>query len=130
MEAVAKLRNNQRSPRKVRLVADLIRGENVIDALNILKFTKNHPARDLDKLLRSAMANWEAKNPEQDMDDADLYVKTITVDPGRTLKRIQPAPFGRAHRIRRRSNHTTIIVDGRNLVEQPTEVEEVTESEA
>ena len=134
MEAVAKLRNNQRSPRKMRLAADLIRGENVIDALNILKFTKNHSARDLEKLLRSAMANWEAKNPSADMDDADLFVKTITVDPGRTLKRIQPAPFGRAHRIRRRSNHTTITVDGRNPVPEVTQpveqpATEVTETE-
>lgn len=123
MEAVAKLRNNQRSPRKVRLVADLVRGENVINALNILKFTKNHAARDIEKLLRSAVSNWETKNPTEDLDDADIFVKTIMVDQGRTLKRIQPAPFGRAHRIRRRSSHITVVVEGRNLSEV-TETEE------
>lgn len=110
--AVAKLRNNQRSPRKVRLVADIIRGKKVTDALNILQFTKKHAARDLEKLLLSAVANWEAKNPDLDIDDADLFVQAITVDQGRTLKRIIPAPFGRAHRVRKRSSHITLSVTG------------------
>ncbi len=110
MEAVAKLKNYPSSPRKMRLVADLIRGVEVEKALNILKFTNKWAARPLEKLLLSGIANWEAKNPGQ-LDDEQLYVKAIWVDQARTLKRFRPAPFGRAYRIRKRSNHVTIIVD-------------------
>ena len=113
MEAVAKLNNNRRSSRKVRLVADLVRGRSVEDALNILKFTKKHASRDVEKLLLSAIANWENKNTESSLDSADLYIKTIIVDQGRSLKRFRPAPFGRPHRIRKRSNHITLVVDSR-----------------
>ncbi|WP_114751435.1 50S ribosomal protein L22 [Pleomorphovibrio marinus] len=110
MEAVAKLKNVPTSPRKMRLVADLIRGKRVGHALNILKFTPNHGSIRLEKLLLSAIANWQAKNPDEKLEDADLYVKTIFVDGGRMLKRLRPAPQGRAHRIRKRSNHVTLIV--------------------
>lgn len=110
MEAVAKLRNCPTSPRKMRLVVDLVRGKNVNDALNILKFAQKHAARDVEKLLLSAVANWGSKN-ESSPEDSNLYVKQIFVDQGRTLKRFQPAPFGRAYRIRKRSNHVTLIVD-------------------
>ncbi len=110
MEAVAKLKNVPTSPRKMRLVADLIRGKRVGHALNILKFTPNHGSIRLEKLLLSAVANWQAKNPDEKLEEADLYVKTIFVDGGRMLKRLRPAPQGRAHRIRKRSNHVTLIV--------------------
>ena len=111
MEAVAKLNNVPTSPRKMRLVADLVRGKKVGYALSILKFTPNHGAVKLEKLLLSAIANWQAKNPDEKLEDADLYIKTIYVDGGRTLKRLKPAAQGRAHRIRKRSNHVTLIVD-------------------
>lgn len=111
MEAIAKLNNVPTSPRKMRLVADLVRGKKVGQALSILKFTPNHGAIRLEKLLLSAIANWQAKNPDEKLEDAALYVKTIAVDSGRMLKRLRPAPQGRAHRIRKRSNHVTLIVD-------------------
>ena len=111
MEAVAKLKNVPTSPRKMRLVADLVRGKKVGQALSILKFTPNHGAIRLEKLLLSAIANWQAKNPDEKLEDAELYIKTIFVDGGRMLKRLRPAPQGRAHRIRKRSNHVTLIVD-------------------
>lgn len=111
MEAVAKLRNVPTSPRKMRLVADLVRGERVNKALNILKFEPKQGAAKVEKLLLSAIANWEQTNPGQSFDETDLYVKSITVDSGRILKRLRPAPQGRAHRIRKRSNHVTIVVD-------------------
>ncbi len=111
MEAVAKLKNAPTSPRKMRLVADLVRGKKVGQALSILKFTPNHGAIRLEKLLLSAIANWQAKNPDEKLEDAELYIKTIFVDGGRMLKRLRPAPQGRAHRIRKRSNHVTLIVD-------------------
>jgi large subunit ribosomal protein L22 len=111
MEAVAKLKNVPTSPRKMRLIADLVRGKRVGLALSILKYTPNHGSLKLEKLLLSAVANWQAKNPEEKIEDADLYVKTIFVDEGRMLKRLRPAPQGRAHRIRKRSNHVTLIVD-------------------
>ena len=114
MEAVAKLKNYPGSPRKARLVADLIRNMDVNKALGILKFTRKHAARPIEKLLLSAISNWEAKNPGMSLEDSDLYVKRIWVDGGRMLKRFQPAPFGRAYRIRKRSNHVTIILDSRN----------------
>ncbi len=111
MEAVAKLRNYPSSPRKMRLVADLVRGKDVSEALSILKFTRKHAARPLEKLLLSAIANWENKNGQSAEDG--LFVKTIHVDGARTLKRFRPAPFGRAHRIRKRSNHVTMVIDVR-----------------
>ncbi len=109
--AYARLNNEPSSPRKMRLVADIIRGKEVFQALNILKFTRKHAATPLEKLLRSAISNWQAKNNGSDVAEANLIVKDITVDGGRTLKRISPAPQGRAHRIRKRSNHVTIILD-------------------
>ena len=111
MEAIAKLNNVPTSPRKMRLVADLVRGKKVGQALSILKFTPNHGSIRLEKLLLSAIANWQAKNPDEKLEDAELYIKTISVDGGRMLKRLRPAPQGRAHRIRKRSNHVTLVVD-------------------
>ena len=111
MEAIARLNNVPTSPRKMRLVADLIRGKRVGQALSILKFTPNHGAIRLEKLLLSAIANWQAKNPDAKLEEADLVIKTIQVDGGRMLKRLRPAPQGRAHRIRKRSNHVTLVVD-------------------
>ena len=112
--AFASLRNCPTSPRKMRLVADIIRGENVMSALNILKFTPKEAAKRLEKLLLSAINNWEQKNDGGRADDAGLFIKEIKVDSGRMLKRIQPAPQGRAHRIRKRSNHVTIVLDSQN----------------
>jgi len=109
--AFARLNNEPSSPRKMRLVADIIRGKEVFQALNILKFTRKHAALPIEKLLRSAIDNWQAKNSGADVAEAGLIVKDITVDGGRTLKRISPAPQGRAHRIRKRSNHVTITLD-------------------
>ncbi|GAA0188424.1 50S ribosomal protein L22 [Fulvivirga kasyanovii] len=113
MEAVAKLKNVPTSPRKMRLVADLIRGERVNKALNILKFEPKQGAARLEKLLLSAISNWQQGNQDVDLEDADLYVKSIYVDSGRILKRLRPAPQGRAHRIRKRSNHVTLILDSK-----------------
>jgi large subunit ribosomal protein L22 len=107
----AKLSNVPTSPRKMRLVADLIRGERVNKALNILKYEPKNGSPKLEKLLLSAISNWEAKNQDVKLEEADLYVKEIFVDGGRILKRLRPAPQGRAHRIRKRSNHVTLIVD-------------------
>ena len=114
MEAIAKLRNYPTSPRKMRLLADMIRGKEVEDALNLLKFSTKHPSVALEKLLLSAIANWGQKNAGEDASEANLYVKTIYVDGGRVLKRMLPAPQGRAYRVRKRSNHVTIIVDSKN----------------
>ena len=111
MEAVAKLRNSGISPRKMRLVADLVRGKKVSYALNLLKFEPKLGASYVEKLLLSAIANWENKNPDLAGEIANLYVTKIFVDGGRVLKRIQPAPQGRAHRIRKRTNHVTLVVD-------------------
>lgn len=116
MEAVAKLKNVPTSPRKMRLVADLIRGEKVNKALNILKFEPKQGAARLEKLLLSAISNWQQKNEDVDLEDADLYVKAIFVDSGRMLKRLRPAPQGRAHRIRKRSNHVTLVLDSKTEV--------------
>jgi large subunit ribosomal protein L22 len=107
----AKLVNVPTSPRKMRLVADLIRGERVNKALNILKYEPKVGSPKLEKLLLSAISNWEAKNQDIKLEDADLVVKDIFVDGGRVLKRLRPAPQGRAHRIRKRSNHVTLIID-------------------
>lgn len=106
----AKLNNCPTSPRKMRLVADLIRGEKVNKALNILKFSNKEASFRLEKLLLSAVANWQAKNEDASLEDADLFVKEVRVDGGRMLKRLRPAPQGRAHRIRKRSNHVTVVL--------------------
>jgi large subunit ribosomal protein L22 len=106
----AKLNNCPTSPRKMRLMADLIRGEKVEKALNILKFSSKESSRRLEKLLLSAIANWQAKNEDASIEDADLFVKEIRVDGGTMLKRLRPAPQGRAHRIRKRSNHVTLVL--------------------
>lgn len=111
--AIAKLNDCPTSPRKMRLVADIIRGKDVFESLAILQYTQKDAARRLEKLLRSAIANWEAKNEGERPEDKDLFIKTITVDEGTMLKRIQPAPKGRAFRIRKRSNHVTIILDSK-----------------
>ncbi|HXS58307.1 MAG TPA: 50S ribosomal protein L22 [Hanamia sp.] len=111
MEAVAKLNNYPTSPRKMRLLADLIRGLDVEKALGILQFNPKHPAVPMYKLLKSAINNWEQKNSDEKVEDAGLIVKTIMVDCGRVIKRMRPAPQGRGYRVRKRSNHVTIIVD-------------------
>jgi len=112
--AFAKLNNCPTSPRKMRLVADLVRGEKVEHALNILKFNSKEASGRLEKLLLSAIANWQAKNEEADIEEAELIVKEIRVDGGSMLKRLRPAPQGRAHRIRKRSNHVTLVVGANN----------------
>jgi large subunit ribosomal protein L22 len=109
MEAVAKLRNYPTSPRKMRLLADLIRGMKVDKALAVLDNNPKHPAVPLAKLVKSAVFNWKAQN--DGVDEAGLVVKTIMVDEGRTLKRMRPAPQGRGYRVRKRSNHVTVVVD-------------------
>ena len=113
--AFAKLNNCPTSPRKMRLIADLIRGMDADKALAELKLNPKEASGRMEKLLLSALANWEAKNEGKRMDEANLYVSEIRVDGGRMLKRIQPAPQGRAHRIRKRSNHVTLVVDSRQL---------------
>ena len=112
--AFAKLNNCPTSPRKMRLVADLVRGMNVESALNELKFNPKEASRRLEKLLLSAISNWETKNEGKSIDQSDLFISEIKVDGGRMLKRVQPAPQGRAHRIRKRSNHVTLVIDSRN----------------
>jgi large subunit ribosomal protein L22 len=114
--AFAKLNNCPTSPRKMRLVADQVRGESIDKALAILKFSPKEASRRLEKLLLSAIANWQSKNEEGDIEKANLYVSEIRVDGGSMLKRLRPAPQGRAHRIRKRSNHVTIVL-GSNTVE-------------
>lgn len=109
----ASLRNCPTSPRKMRLLADLIRGKEVNQALGILKFSKQVSSRPLEKLLLSAIDNWKQKNEGKNVEEANLYVKTIFVDSARMLKRLRPAPQGRAHRILKRSNHVTIFVDSK-----------------
>jgi len=109
--AFAKLNNCPISPRKMRLVADLVRGVEVNKALNILKHTGKDAAPRLEKLLLSAINNWEQKNEERSIDETELFVKSVMVCDGGMIKRIQAAPQGRAHRIRKRSNHVTIVVD-------------------
>ncbi|RLD27875.1 MAG: 50S ribosomal protein L22 [Bacteroidetes bacterium] len=112
--AFAKLNNCPTSPRKMRLVADLVRGEKVEKALNILRFNPKEASRRLETLLMSAVANWQAKNEEADIEEAELFVKEIRVDCGTMLKRLRPAPQGRAHRIRKRSNHVTLVLGANN----------------
>lgn len=115
----AVLRNCPTSPRKMRLVADLIRGMEVNKALDVLKYSSKEASGRVEKLLLSAIANWQAKNEGVRMEESELYVKQIMVDSGRMLKRLRPAPQGRAHRIRKRSNHVTVYVDRKeNVVEE------------
>jgi large subunit ribosomal protein L22 len=115
MEAVAKLNNVPTSPRKMRLVADLIRGEKVDFALNTLKFDSKVGSKRLEKLLLSAISNWQEKNKDDKIEDANLFIKEIYVNGGKMIKRMRPAPQGRSHRIRKRSNHITIVLDSLNL---------------
>ena len=110
--AFARLNDSPIAPRKMRLVADLVRGVEVNKALNILQHNSKDASKSLGKLLRSAIANWEQKNEGKNIEEETLIVKSIEVGGGAMLKRIQPAPQGRAHRIRKRSNHVTIVVDG------------------
>ena len=121
-KAQALLRNVPTSPRKMRLVTDLIRGQEVNRALDILKFSKQEASRRLEKLLLSAIANWQAKNEGVRLEESNLYVKEVQVDGGRILRRIQPAPQGRAYRIRKRSNHVTLVLGSRKQ-----EVENISE---
>ena len=115
--AIAKLNDCPTSPRKMRLVADMVRGVDVFKAMNILKHSSKEASVRVEKLLRSAIANWEAKNEGADIEAADLYIKEIRVDGGTMLKRLRPAPQGRAHRIRKRSNHVTMILEANNNVQ-------------
>ena len=112
--AFAKLNNCPSSPRKMRLVADLVRGKKVENALNILRFSQKEASRKLEKLVLSAIANWQAKNADANLEEAGLIVKEIRVDGGMMLKRLRPAPQGRAHRIRKRSNHVTVVLGANN----------------
>ena len=112
--AFAKLNNCPTSPRKMRLVPDLVRGEKVEKALQILKFSSKEASGRLEKLLLSAIANWQSKNEEANIEEAELFVKEIRVDGGAMLKRLRPAQQGRAHRIRKRSNHVTLVLGENN----------------
>lgn len=113
MEAVAKLRNCPMSARKMRLLVDNIRGKKVQDALNICRFSNREAGEWVEKLLISAIANWEYKSEGRSAEDFDLYLKTALVDEAGMVKRIRPAPHGRAHRVRKRSNHVTLVVENR-----------------
>ena len=114
--SIAKLVNVPTSPRKMRVVSDLVRGVEVMKALNILKYNAKAPAARLEKLLQSAIVNWEAKTGDK-IDEGKVYVKTIAVDSARMLKRLRPAPQGRGYRVRKRSNHVTIVLD--NISNRP-----------
>ena len=114
MEAIAKLNNVPTSPRKMRLIADLIRGMDVDLALNTLKFDAKVGSKRMEKLVLSAISNWQEKNKDQKIEDADLFIKEIFVNGGKMIKRLRPAPQGRAHRIRKRSNHVTMVLDSLN----------------
>ena len=124
---VARLVDNPTSPRKTRIMANVIRGKNVDYAMNVLKFSRRESSEKLLKLLKSAIANWQVTNEGKRLEDADLYIKTIMVDGGRMLKRIRTAPQGRAARIRKRSNHVTLILGDRN--EENVQVENIEESQ-
>jgi len=115
--AFAKLNNCPTSPRKMRIVADSIRGKKVDKALTMLKFSHKEASDKLEKLLLSAISNWQAKNEDSDVEEANLFVKEIKVDSAGMLKRLRPAPQGRAHRIRKRSNHVTLVLGSQNLIE-------------
>ncbi|MFN4123321.1 MAG: 50S ribosomal protein L22 [Flavobacteriales bacterium] len=114
--AFAKLNNCPTSPRKMRLVADMIRGAEIDKALSMLKYSNKEAASRIEKLLRSAIANWEAKNEGLSLEESNLFVKEISVDGGRVLKRLRPAPQGRGYRIRKRSNHVTLVLDSKNNI--------------
>ena len=118
----AVLRNCPTSPRKMRLVADMVRGMDVNKALDMLKYSSKEASGRMEKLLMSAISNWQVKNEGVRIEDSKLIVKEIFVDQARTLKRVQPAPQGRAHRIRKRSNHVTIVLD--NLSNNDTQTEQ------
>ena len=115
--AFAKLNDCPTSPRKMRIVADSVRGKKVDIALTILKFSPKEASNKLEKLLLSAIANWQAKNEESDVEEANLFIKEIRVDSAGMLKRLRPAPQGRAHRIRKRSNHVTLILGSLNSID-------------
>jgi len=125
----AVLRNCPTSPRKMRLVTDMIQGVEVNRALDMLRYSKKEASVKVEKLLLSAIANWQAKNEGARIEESNLVVKEARVDQSRTLKRIQPAPQGRAHRIRKRSNHVTIVIDSRHETEEQV-VEQETENQA
>lgn len=132
--AKAILRNNPTSPRKARYVADLVRGMDVEKAINVLRYSTKHPARVIEKLLVSAVNNWKQANEGLREEDSALYIKEIFVDGGTTIKRFLPAPHGRAYKLRKRSNHITIVVDSRTgagsvSAEADVEVSEVTPEE-
>jgi large subunit ribosomal protein L22 len=114
----AVLRNCPTSPRKMRLVTDMIKGVEVNKALDMLRYSSKEASRSVEKLLLSAIANWQAKNEGARIEDSKLIVKTAFVDQSRTLKRIQPAPQGRAHRIRKRSNHVTLMLESKQVAEE------------
>lgn len=114
----AVLRNVPTSPRKMRLVTDMIKGVEVNKALDMLRYSQKDASKDVEKLLLSAIANWQAKNEGARIEESHLVVKEAYVDQSRTLKRIQPAPQGRAHRIRKRSNHVTIVLDSQAVAEE------------
>ena len=114
-QTFAKLNNCPTSPRKMRLVADQVRGESIDKALAILKFSPKEASKRLEKLLLSAIANWQSKNESEDIEEADLFISEIRVDGGSMLKRLRPAPQGRAHRIRKRSNHVTMVLGSNTL---------------
>lgn len=126
--AFAKSNNTPTSPRKMRLVADMIRGKRIELALNLLRFNTKEAAGRLEKLLLSAINNWQAKNEGERMEDHNIIVSEIFVDEGRSLKRLRPAPQGRGHRIRKRSNHVTIVLDSLTARELQTEKAEQTET--
>ena len=115
--AFAKLNNCPTSPRKMRIVADSVRGKKVDKALTILKFSQKEASNRLEKLLMSAISNWQSKNEDADVEQANLFIKEIRVDSAGMLKRLRPAPQGRAHRIRKRSNHVTLILGSQNSIE-------------
>ncbi len=122
---VARLMNVPTSPRKMRLVADMVRGMDVEQALHVLKYSPKEASSRVYKLLLSAIANWQVKNEGQRLEENELFIKKISVDAGRMLKRIQTAPQGRAHRIRKRSNHVTLELGSRLQAEEVSTEEEV-----
>ncbi len=126
--AKAMMKNVPTPPRKMRIVADLVRGRGVFEALNMLRFEPKVGARKMEEVLKTAIANWEQKNQEIDIEDAELYIKEIFIDGGRMLKRLRPAPQGRGHRIRKRSNHITMVIDSR--VEEIASIATTTEESA
>ena len=123
-KSFAVLKNCPTSPRKMRLVADLVRGEDVNRALDILKFSKKEASIRVEKLLLSAIANWQNKNEGAKIEEANLIVKEIFVDSARVLKRLRPAPQGRAYRIRKRSNHVTLVLDSKSNIEENQKIVE------